>query len=363
MTGRIDAVEAMCVIDSGQKRLEKPPITESLRPNSAEVSRGLCWRAGRMPVESGCWKRPIRSNKGVVGGSPSVSRGYREMESKMRNDALHAKGLACSLTLTVLLAFVFLNLDGYQLHLTAYFGTPEGWYGPGDIQGEPPTSNWVHGWPVGCAMRLCIRPPKAPIRSMQDLEITSRWPFDGTPVLYSSPFAAAVNVLVCLLLLFGTYKGSSALLSKLGWRLTFGLRTVLITVLVAALLVRFRGWAFASRYSLEGLAVLAIVLGGVCFIYWIGNSLVTQLVKTLRKLVVSALRLRRNNVVNRPKDGRVQSHPQHLYAKRMARRLNPHYIHSIISREQITGLAVVYLTGEQFEVSKQEGDNWSTQTF
>ncbi len=207
----------------------------------------------------------------------------------MRNDTLHAKGLACFLTLTVLLAFVFLNLDGYQLHITAYFGTREGWYGPGDIRGEPPTSNWVHGWPVGCAMRLCIRPPKAPIRSMQDLEITSRWPFDGTPVRYSSPLAAAVNVVICLLLVFGTYKGSSALLRKLGWRLTFGLRTVLITVLLAALIIRFRGWAFASRYTLEGLAVLAIILGGVCCIYWIGNSLLTKLARTLRRPVARNL--------------------------------------------------------------------------
>ena len=182
------------------------------------------------------------------------------MESTVRNSVGNVKGLASIFAFIVLAAFLFLNLDGYQLHVVAYFGDPSGLYGPGDFRGEPPTSNWVHGWPVGCAVRLCVRPPTAPIRSMQDLEITSRWPFDGTPASFSSPLAAAVNVVICLFLVFGTYKGSSALLRGLGWRLKFGLRTVLMTVLLAAIIVRFRGWAFASRYTLEGLALPAEIV-------------------------------------------------------------------------------------------------------
>jgi hypothetical protein len=80
-------------------------------------------------------------------------------------------------TLTVALSLAFLNLDGYQNELV----------GRGDFFGEPPTVNWVHGWPCGFLGRQSIYPLSGIYSSPGSFSgpegFYSRWPFGSAPVI------------------------------------------------------------------------------------------------------------------------------------------------------------------------------------
>ena len=164
-------------------------------------------------------------------------------------------------TFAVLSAFVFLNVDGYQLHLISPWG------GVGEITGEPPFVNWAHGWPVCFAIRSSIYSVSAgqgvKVQSFTgEHSFYSRWPIDESPVAAFSVFAATCDLLFCVIFLIGTFVGTRKISVKLGLQFQFGMRSLLACMLICAVLLAARDWVFASRFVLEAFAILATVFGG-----------------------------------------------------------------------------------------------------
>ena len=163
-------------------------------------------------------------------------------------------------TFAVIGSFGFLNLDGYQLHLASPWG------GIGAMTGEPPTSNWVHGWPVGFAVRPSIYSVSAgrgvKVRSFTgEYGLYSRWPIDESPVGPFSRAAAACDLLLCIVLASGTFVGTRKLAGYFGCRPQFGLRSLFACIFAFAIVIAWRDWIFQSRYVSELLAATAVVFG------------------------------------------------------------------------------------------------------
>jgi hypothetical protein len=217
----------------------------------------LC--AGGVPVRSaGEVTFAIQADRVAVVAVSNQSTGYcPEPESW--------NALSWFVTALIAVALAFLNLDGYQLHVASPWGR-------GDVVGEPPVSNWVHGWPIGFAVRSSIYSVHAgrgaKVQSFTgEHGLYSRWPFDDSPVSAFSVLAASGNLLICALLLIGTFVGTRKLAGRLKLHLQFTLRALLICVLASAVLVAGREWFFASRYVLETIAVLSIAFAGCMCAY------------------------------------------------------------------------------------------------
>ena len=134
----------------------------------------------------------------------------------------HQTALAVLCTLGVAASLAYLNLDGYQKHLVGYFGPNTGIRGTGNFTGEPPDINWVHGWPIGCAVRNSVRQwPSQQIPWKAGFASTSRWPFDGTPVAFWSPFAACIDLGFGVLAGVGTFVCANSVASILQLRVQF----------------------------------------------------------------------------------------------------------------------------------------------
>ncbi|EMI16021.1 membrane protein [Rhodopirellula maiorica SM1] len=171
-------------------------------------------------------------------------------------------GLSIAFAFTIFTAIVYLNLDGYQLHLAACVGTPPSWYGPGNFSGEPPWDNWTHGWPIGFATRLCYDP------AIGMEATTSRWPWDGTPLKFFHPTGAVLNCVIAVLLIFGAYGGSKPLFNRLGLDLRFSVSSLLSFTLASAVVFSARSWLFATRYTIQLAALLVIAVGAAfCGLY------------------------------------------------------------------------------------------------
>ncbi len=160
----------------------------------------------------------------------------------------------------VLASCVFLNVDGYQLHLISPWG------GVGEITGEPPLVNWCHGWPVGFAIRSSMYSVDAGrgvnVQSFTgDCGLYSRWPIDESPVIAFSVLAAVCDLLICMTLVCGTFVGARKLALHFGFRLRFGIRSLLVWVFVLAVVLTLRHWVFASRYVLEVIAFVVTTFG------------------------------------------------------------------------------------------------------
>jgi hypothetical protein len=196
-----------------------------------------------------------------------------EQDAKMR---ANSQALPLLATLLTLVSFVFLNLDGYQLHLFSPWGN-------GDVTGGPPLANWAHGWPIGFAVRSSIYSVQAGRGVIApsftgEIGFYSRWPTDNAPVVAFSGFAAGCDLLLGLLLVWGTFIGTSKLVGYLGLKPRFSLRTLFVSVAAAAVLLAGREWIFASRYVVEAVAVLGVALGG-CL------SVTAMIIRPKRQLV------------------------------------------------------------------------------
>lgn len=166
----------------------------------------------------------------------------------------HEQSFAILCTLVVVASLAFLNLDGYQKYLAL---TTNGarFHGPGNFSGEPPVINWVHGWPIGFAIRSSIQlpnplPPGGVILSAAgapDLPNTSRWPFDSTPIRHFGVSGAVLDALICLAIGVGTYLGAKGFAERLKLQVRFRLATILVLIAAVALVVRQRDWIFATR--------------------------------------------------------------------------------------------------------------------
>lgn len=179
----------------------------------------------------------------------------------------HDQSFACLFTLAVAASLTFLNLDGYQEHLMLNIKGAN-FRGPGDFVGEPPMINWVHGWPVGCAVRMSIK-NQVPGPIGNPWIHTSRWPFDSTPIKYFSPLGAVVDLLICVLISGGTYFGAKRVAARFGLSVRFHLASILAFVAIAAVVVWQRDWIFATRYTGQAIAFAGVAMGLIFCVTWL----------------------------------------------------------------------------------------------
>lgn len=179
----------------------------------------------------------------------------------------HEQWFALLCTVAVGASLIFLNLDGYQEHLMLNSNGTE-FRGPGDLWGEPPVINWVHGWPIGFAIRSSIQlpnplPPGGVILSPagESLDNTSRWPFDATPIRHFGTSGAVLDILICLATSIGTYTGAGRFAGRFGLRVRFNLATILTLIALAALVIWQREWIFATRYTGQAIAFAGVAFG------------------------------------------------------------------------------------------------------
>jgi hypothetical protein len=174
--------------------------------------------------------------------------------------------LASTAAVLVLLCGLFLNLDGYHIHIASP------WSGRGDFKAELPSINWVHGWPMGFAVRSSIYSPKAgkgvPITSITgELGYYSRWPFDNAPMVAFNAGVAVIDCALCTLVVLGTYLGMRRLAARFGWRLRYSTRTLLIIMGVTSLGLFFRYKLFTNRLVFEASAAAVVLVGvSLCLI-------------------------------------------------------------------------------------------------
>lgn len=175
-----------------------------------------------------------------------------------RDDTMQHKrtnGLSIVVAFVVFASLAFLNADGYQLHLAAHLGTPPVWYGPGNFVGEPPHNNWLHGWPLAFAKRHCYD------RTQGIDTVTSRWPLDGTPFDYFNPSVVALDCVIAILLVYGAFRGSKLLFTRRGLDLRFSISSLLALTLASAVAITLGSWLFATRYTMQVIAILGVVVG------------------------------------------------------------------------------------------------------
>lgn len=160
--------------------------------------------------------------------------------------------------------FLFLNLDGYHLHVFS------AWSSRLDVamEAEPPEINWVHGWPLGCVVRSSIYSAQAgkgvPFTTTtgNNYGFYSRWPVDNAPIFGFDVWYAIANFLIGAAVVAGTYFGTIRLTDHFRWRVRFSVRMLLVATALASLGLCIREPLLANRYVVE-YAAFGGVLAGV----------------------------------------------------------------------------------------------------
>ncbi|WP_417747359.1 hypothetical protein [Rosistilla oblonga] len=152
-----------------------------------------------------------------------------------------------------------MNLDGYQLHLAAWDKTRGEWQGPGDFFGEPPTRNWVHGWPLAFGARLSIRRPMPTVQTLDQIPLTSRWPFDTTAIVHFNPWLFAADLIIALVVTFLAFLGVNSICRRYDLRIQFRISSLLVATSAIAIGIPFHQQIFATRYPLQYAAGVVIV--------------------------------------------------------------------------------------------------------
>lgn len=182
--------------------------------------------------------------------------------------------LPTAFALCVCAALVFVNLDGYHLHLAAFpatsrnpnFKSSSRFEGPGDFSAESPYINWVHGWPIASFIRpghySVGRRGQFPLAtSSGPREDYSRWPFDDAPIEFYSMSALVLDGL----LMFGSTGGAYLVTRRLMRRFkisdSYSLASLLALMTAIAPVIAFRSYIFNNRYILEALAFMVAVCG------------------------------------------------------------------------------------------------------
>jgi hypothetical protein len=194
-----------------------------------------------------------------------------------------SSGLPAVMALFVIISMIFLNMDGYHLHLISP------WSGPGDVTSEPPEINWVHGWPIGFAVRSSIysqqRGKGVPVQSIAGRAgLYSRWPIDEAPIAVWSWAAAIADFAICGFVVCGAFAGSRSLASHFGWKLRFTMRSMMLVVTIISIAIATRNLLFTSRYVLES-AAFGIAMCGCGLSAW---RLVQKVTKRASANLVSA---------------------------------------------------------------------------
>jgi hypothetical protein len=153
--------------------------------------------------------------------------------------------------LIVFATLTFLNLDGYH-------NEP---YSPGGFSEEPPNINWTHGWPFVCMGRGSVGTGPLMVRVVQ-MTLTSRWPFDGTPVTYLYRNALCADLAILVASVAATVWGINSLVRRSSKRLSYGLRFLFVLMTVAA--VASIGLPYLASRLIQyriAMAILALAAG------------------------------------------------------------------------------------------------------
>jgi hypothetical protein len=148
-----------------------------------------------------------------------------------------------------------LNLDGYH-------NEP---FGPGDFLGEPPNINWTHGWPFVCMGRTSVGTGPLVVAKVQTT-ITSRWPFDDTPVHYLYPGRLGADIAILFMSVLGTVWSINSLMRRPIRRLRYGLKFLFVVMtLTAAVLAMGPNWA--DRLIQYRFTMIVLILAAMATIW------------------------------------------------------------------------------------------------
>ncbi|MDM4019449.1 hypothetical protein, partial [Roseiconus lacunae] len=194
-----------------------------------------------------------------------------------RGDAL----LSTVCFFAILASSVFLNFDGYHLHVRS----PWGDYG--DAFAEPPAINWVHGWPIGCLVRASIFDPSIGKGVLVPTVPTSpgfysRWPIDNAPVYATDNRAAIFNVIFCVAITLSGFFSTLHFTRRSGSRLRFNLRSMLWLVSVSAALFLVADWIIAFRSIFELVSCMCALIGivALCYMVALGAAVTRRFIVT-----------------------------------------------------------------------------------
>ena len=149
--------------------------------------------------------------------------------------------------LIVFATLAYLNLDGYH-------NEP---FGPGGFNDEPPDINWTHGWPYVCMGRSSVD-VNSVLRHPQ-LEITSRWPFDGVPATYFYVNSLLADIAIAVAFVAATVCSLDYLVRRWPVRLRYGLKFLFILMTVSAIAIVF-GWPDLSNRVVQYRVAMTILL-------------------------------------------------------------------------------------------------------
>jgi len=173
-------------------------------------------------------------------------------------------GMRCCICIVVLLAFLYLALDGHHTKINLLF--------PGSTFGNPLDEiddhiTWIHGWPVACYVRNSI--DTATINTtpgITDIFATelqfSCFPFDNSPPLAFSAVGLMIDLAVLLLLVTGLWMTLRAIRIP---HMQFSVRSLMITMAFLSLLLATN--LLFSRY-LHMLLSCMVVFAAVIFCLW-----------------------------------------------------------------------------------------------
>jgi hypothetical protein len=134
-------------------------------------------------------------------------------------------GLGWCVLITITVALLVENLDGYHNHLG------------GDYSLSGPTMNWAHGWPLGFMARHSCKPNVA-----SPWPSYSRWPIDGAPAILVSWKFLAIDLLVAVSIIGGTAVAIRRWLRRWGNRPVFSIKaTLLLFAIVVVATVYLQG--------------------------------------------------------------------------------------------------------------------------
>ena len=184
---------------------------------------------------------------------------HSEMDFARRNVEMR-----CCICFLVLIAFLYLALDGHHTKINLLF--------TGSTFGNPLAEindgiTWMHGWPVACYVRNSL--DNATINTTpgitdifaKDLQF-SPFPFDRSPPLAFSAVGLIFDIAVLILLLIGLWMTLRAMRLP---RMQFSIRSLMIATALVSLLLATN--LLFSRPLLMLLSLL-VVCSAILFCLW-----------------------------------------------------------------------------------------------
>ncbi len=182
-------------------------------------------------------------------------------------------GMRCCICILVLIAFLYLALDGHHTKINMLF--------PGSTFGNPLDEiddhiTWIHGWPVACYVRNSI--DTATINTTPGItDIFAKglqfscFPFDNSPPLAFSTVGLIFDIAVLILLLIGLWMTLRAIRLP---RMQFSIRSLMITTALLSLLLATN--LLFSRHLLTLLSLFAVCSALLSCLWRVARSWASQ---------------------------------------------------------------------------------------